>query len=174
MWYRPVRFPLSAFVGALSAVVLVPASASADSTPQPFDDSAIQPTTVNLGGAAPLATTRTVQHWSGEAVNGLDGVTYRYNMVGVNPSSEDTATVAVDIIPIDVTVDGVGFNGSESVAGVVASPLFQNANYSWTPATTFSRRGSSGLIMSSFSQARSSSETLTTSLRPSTRRRRLR
>src|SRR5207244_3480623 len=85
--------------------------------------------------------TRTVQHWSGQTVNGVDGVTYRYNMVGADPGSETSATIGVDIIPLDVTVDGVPFNGSASVDGVVASPLFQSGDYSGTPATTFNPHG---------------------------------
>src|SRR5256885_14016882 len=117
MWYGSFRRPLGAVSVAVSAVVLTSAGAAADSSQPPVDESSIQPTTASFGGAEPLATTRTVQHWSGATVNGLDGVTYRYNMVGADPDTETSATIGVDIIPLDVTVDGVPFSGSASVDG---------------------------------------------------------
>src|SRR5438034_3280328 len=51
-------------------------------------------------------------------------------MVGVDPSTNGSTTVGVDIIPLDVTVGGLTFSGSNSVPGVVASPLFNNFSYS--------------------------------------------
>jgi len=141
MWYGSFRRPLGAVSAAIGAIVLTSVGAAADSSQPPVDESSIQPTTVSFGGAEPLATTRTVPHWSGETVNGSDGVTYRYNIVGPDPATEASGTVGVDIIPLDVTVDGVPFNGSDSVDGVVASPLFQTGDYSGTPATTFSSQG---------------------------------
>ncbi len=146
MWYGSLRRPLGAVSAAISAVVLTSAGVAADSTPQPTDDSSLQPTTTSFGGAAPLATTRTVQHWSGEATNGLDGVTYRFNMVGVDPSTEGSSTIGVDIIPLNVNVDGMAFNGSDSVAGVVASPLFQEGDFSGTSATGVGPRGPGGPV----------------------------
>ena len=141
MWYGSFRRPLAAVSAAISAVLLTSAGVAAGSSEPPVDESSIQPTTASFGGASPLATTRTVQHWSGQTVNGVDGVTYRYNLVGADPGSETSATIGVDIIPLDVTIDGVPFNGSASVDGVVASPLFQSGDYSGTPATTFNPHG---------------------------------
>ncbi len=144
MWYGSLRRPLGAVSAAISAVVLTSAGVAADSTPQPIDDASLQPTTTSFGGAAPLATTRTVQHWSGQATNGLDGVTYRFSMVGTDPTTEGSSTIGVDIIPLNVNVDGMAFNGSDSVAGVVASPLFQNGDFSGAPATGVGPRGPGG------------------------------
>src|SRR5256712_5991743 len=141
MWYGSFGRPLAAVSAAISAVLLTSAGVAAGSSEPPVEQSAIQPATASFGGASPLATARTVQHWSGQTVNGVDGVTYRYNMVGADPGSETSATIGVDIIPLDVTVDGVPFNGSARVDGVVASPLFQSGDYSGTPATTFSPHG---------------------------------
>jgi hypothetical protein len=132
------RLPLGAAVAAACALVLSSVGALAEQPPQPIDDSSIQPATINLGGADVLETTRTVQHWVGETDNPLDHVTYRYNMVGVDPSTNGSATIGVDIIPLDLTVDGVAFNGSERVDGVLASPLFQDTNFGWTRAVTLS------------------------------------
>jgi hypothetical protein len=136
MPHRSMRLPLIAAVPALVALVISAVPALADNSPDPIDDDSLQPSTANFGGADPLGTDRTVQHWSGEATNPLDGITYRYSMVGVAPSSDDAATIGVDIIPIDVQVDGLTFSGAASVAGVLASPLFNNFDYSRTLIAT--------------------------------------
>src|SRR2546423_14785515 len=129
MWHRSFRLPLNAALAAVSAVLLTSIGAAADDS-WPIDDSAVQPTSVIFGGAAPLATTRTVPHWSGEATNPVDNVTYEFNMVGSNPAGDGSATIGVDIIPIDVNAEGLSFNGSDAVAGGLASPLFQNNDHS--------------------------------------------
>ena len=120
-----------ACVGAVAASLIFSTAAAADTNP--IDPSSIQPTTASFGGAAPLSTTRTVQHWAGQATNPMDGTTYRFNMVGVDPATEGSATVGVDIIPLDVSARGASFNGSSAVPGVLASPLFQNGDYTSTP-----------------------------------------
>lgn len=129
MPHGPVRLPLYAAMPALVALLASAVPALAGNSPTPVDDDFFQPSTADFGGADPLATDRTVQHWSGETTNPVDGVTYRYNMVGVAPDSNNDATIPVDIIPIDLNVDGVAFSGSDSVAGVENSPLFQNFDY---------------------------------------------
>jgi hypothetical protein len=136
MRHTVFRLPMGAAIAAIGALVLSSTGALADQTPQPIDDDAAQPSSVSFGGADALRTSRTVEHWLGETTNPEDGITYRYNMVGVDPSTNGSATLGVDIIPLDMTVDGVAFNGSERVAGVLASPLFNTNNYTWTRAIT--------------------------------------
>ena len=130
MQQRACRLPLSFAMAALSWLVLASIGASAAPSPQPFEDDSFQPSTTSFGGADPLATTRTVEHWSGQTTNPLNGVTYRYNVVGVDPSTNGSTTVGVDIIPLNVNVGGMTFSGSNSVAGGLASPLFNDFNYS--------------------------------------------
>ncbi len=95
-----------------------------------------QATTTTFGGASPLASSSTVDHWSGMTANGVDGVTYRYNVVGADPSTNGSAVIGVDIIPLNVNVAGASFNGSDAVKPVLASPLFQNNSYSSTASAT--------------------------------------
>jgi len=109
--------------------------AAADS-PEADPGIEFQTTTATFGGASPLDTSRTVAHWSGMTANGVDGVTYRYNIVGANPSTNGSSVIGVDIIPLNVNVDGASFNGSDAVNAVLASPLFQNNNYTSTASAT--------------------------------------
>jgi hypothetical protein len=117
---------------AAAASLIFSTAVSADTTP--VDPSAIQPTTGSFGGATPLGTTRTVAHWSGQTTNSMDGVTYGYNIVGADPSSESSTTIGVDIIPLNVVALGASFNGAGAVPGVVSSPVFQNTDFSGTAA----------------------------------------
>jgi hypothetical protein len=59
-------------------------------------------TTIN-GGASVVPTTRTVTHWWGSSTNPSDGVTYGYNMVGLDPftcsGTGCATTVQADITP---------------------------------------------------------------------------
>lgn len=100
-----------------------------------------QTTTASFGGASPLGTSRTVQHWSGMTANGVDGVTYQYNIVGADPSTGGSAVVGVDIIPLNVNVAGASFDGANAVNGVLASPLFQSNNYDGTVSATTAAGG---------------------------------
>lgn len=61
--------------------------ASAGTPPAPITvpDSAIHASTITVGGAKVLPTTRTVAHWFGTALNPDNGVTYGFNMVGRTP-----------------------------------------------------------------------------------------
>src|SRR6266566_182561 len=93
-----------------------------------------------IGGARVLPTTRTVPHWFGSTFDPNNGVTYGYNMVGADPNNCSgagcDATVTVDIIPLDVVVEGESFNGSDVVNATLASPLFALNNYGSTPFGT--------------------------------------
>src|SRR5579859_2017594 len=80
------------------------------SGPLVLPDSAITPTSMTIGGAESLSTTRTVAHWAGSALNPVDGVTYGFNMVGANPALGTSTTVTVDVVPVNVVVAGVTFN----------------------------------------------------------------
>ena len=98
-------------------------------------------TTTDFGGATPLGTSRTVRHWSGQTANTSDEVTYRYNIVGADPSTGGSAVIGVDIIPVNVNVAGRSFNGTDVVDAVLASPLFQGNSYAKTAAATNANRG---------------------------------
>src|SRR5256885_16172610 len=101
MWYGSFRRPLAAVSAAISAVLLTSAGVAAGSSEPPVDESSIQPTTASFGGASPLATTRTVQHWSGQTVNGGDGGNSRYNLVGADPGRETRAPIGGGTSPLD-------------------------------------------------------------------------
>jgi hypothetical protein len=139
MRHRAFRLVGAALVTACT-LVLSSIGALADE-PKPFDPDAIQPTTVSFGGAEPLPTTLTVKHWQSEQRNQNNGIIYRYNMVGVDPDDPKTpngsATIGVDIIPLDLTVDGIAFKGSDRADAVLHSPLFDyTGDYAWTRAVT--------------------------------------
>jgi len=125
----------------LATTAIATTNAGTGSKPIVVPDSAITPSTVTLGGAKVLPTTRTVAHWHGTALNPADGVTYGFNMVGADPSTNTSTTIAADIIPINVVVDGTAFNGSDVVAPTLSSPLFTDQNYSSTPRVTSSAGG---------------------------------
>jgi hypothetical protein len=136
MRHRAFRLVGAALVTACT-LVLSSTAAQADQPPQPIDDDAIHPITVSFGGADPLPTSRTVKHWRGEEKNPDNDITYRYIMVGVDPSTNRSATIDVDIIPLDLTVDGIAFNGSDRADAVRGSPLFDyTGDYAWTRAVT--------------------------------------
>jgi len=93
-----------------------------------------------IGGAQVLPTTRTVPHWFGSTLDPNNGVTYGYNMVGADPNNCSGAdcdvTVTVDIIPLNVVVEGESFNGSDVVDATLASPVFALNDYGSTPFAT--------------------------------------
>src|SRR3954453_21922499 len=80
--------------------------AAAQTQPQVIEDSQMKALTTTIGGANPLPTALTVQHWFGSTLDPHNGVTYGYNMVGANPNSctgsACSATVTADIIPLNV------------------------------------------------------------------------
>jgi hypothetical protein len=124
-------------VFAVTATLLFPAAAAADSDPhlQVRDPELAGYTT--MGGATPLVTDRTVPHWHGEFAK--DGVTYGYNMVGNedprSPSAGATV-VPVDIIPLRFAFEannGFALDGTNEVGLTLASPIFQPTDFSLTP-----------------------------------------
>lgn len=119
----------------------VAANAATGATPQLIDDASMTPQSTTLGGASPLDTTRTVQHWFGQSTDPHNGVTYGYNMVGVDPSTNGSATIPVDIIPLNVNVGGRSFNGTDKVQAILTSPVFQTDDYSTTSAATSATGG---------------------------------
>jgi hypothetical protein len=137
-------FCLACGLAALLAAALTSSASAATGTPtiqpQVISDSQLQALTTTFGGASPLSTTRTVQHWSGSTLNPNDGVTYGYNMVGANPNtcsgSACSAAVTADITPINVVVDGLTFSGQDVVAPTLASPVFSTNDYGSTPFAT--------------------------------------
>jgi hypothetical protein len=109
--------------------------------PPVIDDAAIQALSTTVGGAQVLDTTQTVAHWFGSTFDPNNGVTYGYNMVGADPNncsgSDCDVTVTVDIIPLNVTVEGgESFNGTDVVAATLASPVFALNDYGSTPFAT--------------------------------------
>ena len=105
--------------------------------PTPIDDSELQVLQLQFGGASPLQTTRTVPHWSGSILDPHNGVTYGFNMVGVNPYSCSgfacDFTVEVDVTPLIVNIDGMTFNGMDVIPALLNSPIFAANDYSSTP-----------------------------------------
>jgi hypothetical protein len=134
MPYRPFRHASAALTAAVTAVVFTSAGAAAEQSPNPDDDS--PSTSARFHGEGPHVDARTIQHWTGQATNPANGVTYTYSMVGVDPATDGDATITVDIVPINVTVRGRAFNGSDLVPAVLASPLFEEGDYSSTGAAS--------------------------------------
>src|ERR1700747_2777897 len=114
--------------------------AYAQTQPQVIDDSQLHAKSITIGGAGVLSTTRTVQHWFGSTLDPHNGVTYGYNMVGADPNnctgSACSVTITADIIPLNVVVDGMTFNGEDVLAATLASPLFELNDYGSTPSPT--------------------------------------
>jgi hypothetical protein len=138
------------------AVVVSSAVSAAGNTatvqPQVISDASLQAQTTTIGGAQPLSTTRTVAHWFGSTLDPNNGVTYGYNMVGADPyncsGSGCNVTVETDVIPLNVIVGGVEFDGTDVVAPTLASPQFATNDYGSTPFATNSSyaRGPGGLL----------------------------
>ena len=128
------------------------ASRTATVQPQVISDAALQAQTTTIGGATPVSTTRTVAHWFGSTLDPNNGVTYGYNMVGADPyncsGSGCDVTVETDIIPLNVIVGGMEFDGTDVVAPTLASPQFATNDYGSTPAATNSAfaRGPGGVL----------------------------
>jgi hypothetical protein len=118
----------------------------------------MQPLSTKLGGAPVQPTTRTIPHWWGSTLDPHDGTTYGYNIVGADPKScvwqNCSTTIEVDIVPVNINIDGMSFNGSDVVAAALNSPQFALNDYGSTPyATTgpfgVSPRGAGGVLSQS-------------------------
>jgi hypothetical protein len=128
----------------LAAATPALAASPGSAEPQLISDASLKAMYTTIGGAAVLPTTRTVAHWWGSTLDPSNGVTYGYNMVGADPNtctgSACDVTVQADITPINVVVHFGGqdwaFNGTDVVAGTLASPQFATNDYGSTPAAT--------------------------------------
>src|SRR4029077_1207589 len=143
MWFRPFRHAFAVLTAAVTAFVFTSAGVAADKPPTPIDESNLNPTSERFHGEKPQVEARTIQYWTGQATNPVNNLTYSYSMVGVDPDSNSAASIEVDIVPINVTVGGRAFNGSDVIPAVLASPLFQTGDYSSTTAAS-SRTGAAG------------------------------
>jgi hypothetical protein len=134
-------------IGLLTAIALAfsvmgASQAMAGNTPhvQAISDGQLKALSTTLGGAKVLPTTRTVTHWWGSTADPNNGVTYGYNMVGADPNSCSgsgcSTTIQADITPINVTVGGMTFNGTDVLAATLASPQFALNDYGTTSAAT--------------------------------------
>ena len=133
MSYR--RLGLSLFGLALVVASLGATPVTAKTIPV-ISDSQLKAITTTMGGAKPLSTEKTLTHFFRTSLNPDDGVTYGWNMVGVDPSTNGSSTITVDITPINVIVDGTTFSATDILAGTLASPQFANNDYGTTPAAT--------------------------------------
>lgn len=133
---RSFRFCLATLVAAALALTLSSTGAAAAGGPRHDDSSDPEATSKHFREEAPHPGARTVRHWTGQSVNPVDGRTYRYDIVGADPSTRRAATIGVDIIPLNVNVAGRSFNGSDRMAAILASPLFQRGDYTTTSAAS--------------------------------------
>jgi len=139
------RLPVAGLAAAAGALVFSSVGFAGATPAIPvIDDSQLQAMTTTDGGASVLPTTRTVQHWFGQSVDPNNGITYGYNMVGVDPATGGSATIEADITPIVVNVGGMTFSGNDVLAATLASPQFALNNYGKTPAATAATRLSEG------------------------------
>jgi hypothetical protein len=140
---RHIARKLTVAAGVAIALPFLVSTASAGTTPAPLavPDSAIHASTITIGGAKPQPTTKTVAHWFGTALNPDNGVTYGFNMVGADPSLQQSTTITVDITPVNVVIGGRTFSGSGVLAPTLASPVFATDDYTSTPFVTKSTNG---------------------------------
>ena len=137
---------------ALLATGSVMAAPPTAAEPILVSDASLKALSTTIGGASVLPTTRTIPHWWGSSVDPSNGVTYGYNMAGADPTSCSGAacdvTIQADIVPINVTVGGLPFNGTDVLAATLASPQFALNDYGSTPAATNSAyaRGAGGTL----------------------------
>jgi len=132
---RPRAPQLALAVGIALTTPLLASSASAATSPAPIviSDSALQATSATVGGAKPQPSDNTLTHFFGTAQNPLDGITYGFNMVGQDPSLQQSTTITVDITPLNVNVGGLSFNGTDILGPTLSSPVFASNDYTTTP-----------------------------------------
>jgi hypothetical protein len=154
MRYRTLGLLLGLALVGVAVVGTASAASSKSSSSIPvIQDSQLQALYTTVGGGAPvLPTQKTVQHWWGSSLNPSDGVTYGYNMVGADPNgcsgSNCDATITADIIPVNVVVGGMSFDGRDVVNATLASPQFATNDYGSTTAATNAgfARGAGGAL----------------------------
>src|SRR5438046_737667 len=133
MSYRRLGLSVFALGAMVAALLATPVSAKSI---QQISDAQLKALSTTLGGAQPIGTSKTIQHWFATAANPVDGITYGYNMAGVDPATNSSATIQVDITPINVNIDGLSFNGTDVLGPTLASPQFATNDYGSTPAAT--------------------------------------
>ncbi|HEY6287757.1 MAG TPA: hypothetical protein VIX20_18975 [Ktedonobacteraceae bacterium] len=77
-----------------------------------------------------VQATSKLKHWSSSFTS--EGKTWKYSMVGTNPTKGSaTTTIPVTIVPLLLTFsNGKSFDGTPQVSSTTSSPLFQNAQFS--------------------------------------------
>jgi len=83
-------------------------------------------------GTDPGRTTNTIPYWSSSFTDPTNGVTYPFKMVGKNPASGQSVTVPTVIVPLNIVYTNpftINSDGTNRVASVVASPVFQSSHY---------------------------------------------
>ena len=127
-------------VALLVPSVAVYAAGGPPSSVPVIPDASLKALSTTIGGASVLPTTRTVPHWWGSTLDPNNGVTYGYNMVGADPNqcsgSDCSVTIEADIVPVNVNVGGLSFNGTDVLAATLASPQFALNDYGSTPFAT--------------------------------------
>jgi hypothetical protein len=114
----------AAIATALAAAPTASATAAARATYPVVQN--LGPRFTTEGGASVLPTTRTVPTWHGSFVDGVNGQSYGYNMVGSPPAGGGSTTVAAEIIPLNVgfAADGGYALGAPPASWVAGSPIF--------------------------------------------------
>ena len=131
---RPSAGKLALVAGLAISIPFLASAGSASGAAGPIvvPDSAIHPMSTTVGGAKPQPSLNTVTHFFGTALNPLDNTTFGFNMVGEDPSLQHTTTITVDITPLNLTLDGMTFNGSDILQPTLDSPVFTNNDYTST------------------------------------------
>src|SRR5215831_549676 len=131
---RPFAGKLTLAAGVAIAIPFLASPASAGAAPAPIvvPDSAIHAMSTTVGGAKPQPSTKTVTHFFGTAFNPLAATTFGFNMVGQDPALKQSTTITVDITPLNLTLDGMTFNGSDILQQVLNSPVFTSNDYTST------------------------------------------
>lgn len=132
---RGRRLLIAASAMGVTAAAVTAAAGPAAAAGGPSAPGANYPVAQNIGprftvagGASVLPTTRTVPHWHGSFVDGANGNTYGYNMVGADPHSGSPATVKTEIIPLSFSFaadNGAGYSGTKAASWAAQSPIFQ-------------------------------------------------
>src|SRR5258708_12730998 len=128
---RPFAGKLAAAAAVAFPIPFLPSPASAGSSPAPavIPDSALQAMSTTVGGAEPQPSTDTLTHFFRTAFNPLDSTTFGFNMVGQDPALQRSTTITVDVTPLNVTVGGRTFNGTDILQPPLTSPAFTTTNY---------------------------------------------
>ena len=138
---RKLMLAVTVFVTVAAVIVATAAAGSGGSASTlPVRDTAgDSPQYTTNGSVTPLAGANTIAHWAGSFTDPTNSQTYSYTMVGADPASNSAATIPTDIIPVKVVFDanaGYSLDGTNRVAAVEASPLFQSNDYSTVPASS--------------------------------------